>query len=95
MSVWSSGGPAKLHIRKNQNRSGEKRKTTIVEAESRQLGCIQVVDKVDVLCGSYATVQSSLHGDGVLWLVKFGSMDVRRRSDGKEACIPVEKYQKQ
>jgi len=62
-----------------------------VEAESRQLGCIQVVDKVDVLCRSYATVQSSLHGDGVLWLVKFGSINVRRRSDGKEACIPVEK----
>jgi len=62
-----------------------------MEAESRQLGCIQVVDKVDVMCRSYATVQNSLHGDGILSLVKFGSMYVCRRSDGKEACIPAEK----
>jgi len=60
-----------------------------VEAESRQLGCIQVVDKVDVFCRSYPTVQSSSHGNGVLSLVKFGSVNVRRRSDGKEARIPV------
>ena len=63
-----------------------------MEAEFRQLGCIQVVDKVDVLCRSYAAVQSSIHSDGVLSLVKFGSMNVRRRSNGKEACIPVEKW---
>jgi len=67
----------------------KKEETTIVEAESRQLSCIQVVDKVDVFCRSYPTVQSSSHSNGVLSLVKFGSVNVRRRSDGKEARIPV------
>ena len=62
-----------------------------MEAEVRQLGCIQVVDKVDILCRSYATVQNSLHSDGELLLVKFGSMNVSHRSDGKESCIPVER----